>query len=65
MDLIDYDDCATHWYVADIEYALRDAGELNVHSPNIQKFIEGYRQQTPLNDNLLTVAEGFFGCTGW
>ncbi|MFC4409038.1 phosphotransferase enzyme family protein [Chungangia koreensis] len=59
ISILDFDDCASYWYVADIVYALRDAGEFDVHSPNIQKFMGGYRERTQLDDKLMEEAEGF------
>lgn len=59
MEMLDFDDCAAYWFVADIIYALRDAGEFDLRSPNIQKFLDGYRQQTQLDDELLHESEGF------
>ncbi len=57
--MLDFDDCASHWYVADIVYALREVGEFNIESPIIKKFIEGYRSETNLDLNILEKAWGF------
>lgn len=46
--IIDFDDSAAYWYVADIAYALRDlfeddANNVDLHNDSFQHFIEGYR----------------------
>lgn len=50
---IDFDDCALHWYAADIAFALRDlwddrASRVNLNHPHLVEFISGYRSLRPL-----------------
>ena len=53
IGVIDFDDCTSHWYVADIIYSLRDVDEFNINSPIIKSFIKGYKTETTLDVNLL------------
>ena len=46
--MIDFDDCATYWFVADIAFALRDlfgdsASQVDFQNAMLLRFIEGYR----------------------
>jgi Ser/Thr protein kinase RdoA (MazF antagonist) len=56
VGIIDFDDCITSWYVADLVYALRDAGSFKLNSPEIQVFLDGYKSETNLDPNILTEA---------
>jgi Ser/Thr protein kinase RdoA (MazF antagonist) len=53
IGMLDFDDCSTYWYVADIVYALRDDGDFSLKSSNVKKFIEGYQRETNLDLELL------------
>lgn len=53
IGMLDFDDCSSYWYVADIVYALRDDGDFSLTSSNIKKFIEGYQRETNLDLELL------------
>lgn len=57
--ILDFDDCASHWYIADIIHALRDAGKFDINCPVIKKFIEGYKSITELDTNILMEASKF------
>lgn len=59
VGIIDFDDCITSWYVADIVYALRDAGSFQLDSPKIQMFLNGYKNETSLDSNILKQASLF------
>lgn len=59
MNMLDFDDCTGHWFLADIIYALRDVGEFDIHSPVIREFIRGYKSKTELDETLLKVADKF------
>ncbi|MEH7443484.1 phosphotransferase [Bacillus sp. JJ1122] len=55
IGILDFDDCMTHWYVADIAFALRellktDAGPKN---PNVIEFINGYQEECQLDAQLI------------
>ncbi|MED3647869.1 phosphotransferase enzyme family protein [Halalkalibacterium halodurans] len=59
ISALDFDDCAYYWYVADIVYALRDAGKFRVTTPAIKTFMKGYKSSTFLDEELLEEANGF------
>ncbi|MBM7662178.1 Ser/Thr protein kinase RdoA (MazF antagonist) [Bacillus mesophilus] len=59
LGILDFDDCMSNWYLADIVYALRDAGEFTMQSLIINKFIEGYESETKLDSSLLVHAQEF------
>ncbi len=49
VGIIDFDDCAQYWFVADIAFALRDlfddrAEKVDLQNESFQHFIAGYRQ---------------------
>ena len=53
--MFDFDDCAGHWFAADIAYALRDtwddrSSQVELNNPIVQAFITGYRGVRPLSD---------------
>ncbi|MFE8702938.1 hypothetical protein ACFYKX_20225 [Cytobacillus sp. FJAT-54145] len=52
---MDFDDCCSHWYVADIAYALRDILEdgVNWENPSLQQFLNGYEQRMELDKEIL------------
>jgi Ser/Thr protein kinase RdoA (MazF antagonist) len=59
LGLIDFDDSACYWFVADIAFALRDlfedrADRIDLNDVRFQAFIEGYRQVRPLTDETLS-----------
>ena len=56
--IIDFDDCAWHWLVADVAYALRDlfedrASRVDLAHPSLQAFVSGYRRARPLAESEL------------
>jgi Ser/Thr protein kinase RdoA (MazF antagonist) len=59
--MLDFDDCATHWYAADIAFALRadfDAGA-GLDDASVQAFVGGYRAHHPLDDDALATVPLF------
>ncbi|WP_066051727.1 phosphotransferase enzyme family protein [Robertmurraya korlensis] len=59
VGIIDFDDCITSWYVADIVYALRDAGSFQLEYPQVQEFLKGYKSETSLDTDIIKVASLF------
>jgi Ser/Thr protein kinase RdoA (MazF antagonist) len=59
VGMLDFDDATVHWYVADIVYAMRDAGEFTVHHPIVATFVKGYQSETELDMRLLHESSGF------
>lgn len=61
LHIIDFDDCAYHWYVADVAFALADQlpDEMNPTRPPLRQFLEGYRTETSLTDAVLSQIETF------
>jgi len=59
IGIIDFDDCITSWYVADIVYALRDAGNFRLDSLEVQSFLKGYENETSIDANILKEASVF------
>lgn len=59
MHMLDFDDSTSHWFIADIIYALRDVGELDSNSPIVREFIRGYKSKTELDENILKEADKF------
>ena len=57
--MLDFDDCSSHWYIADIVYALRDAGEFDMNSPILREFIKGYKSKTDLDATMIEEASKF------
>jgi Ser/Thr protein kinase RdoA (MazF antagonist) len=55
VGMLDFDDCSSSWYVADIGYALRDLFEekIDLEHPQFQKFMEGYSKETTVDMTLL------------
>lgn len=55
VEILDFDDCAHHWYVADIAFALRDlfAGNVDLHDRSFREFVRGYAMHHPLDECLL------------
>lgn len=53
--ILDFDDCARYWYMADIAYALRDllAEGVDPDHPKFQAFVDGYAECHPVNQELL------------
>ena len=59
--MLDFDDCATHWYAADIAFALRavfDAGA-GLDDASVKAFVGGYRARHPLDDDALATVPHF------
>lgn len=59
IGMLDFDDCSSYWYVADIIYALRDVGDFSMNSPIVIKFIEGYKTETTIDIDLLKESSGY------
>ncbi|HWL27242.1 MAG TPA: phosphotransferase [Ureibacillus sp.] len=59
IGMLDFDDCSNYWYVADLVYALRDAGEFSEDAPLIKTFLEGYESETTIDRDLLKEASEF------
>ncbi|MCM3733396.1 phosphotransferase [Fictibacillus nanhaiensis] len=53
LGMLDFDDCAYYWYVADIAYALRDLEGKKMSNPLFAEFIKGYVSETSLDYQLL------------
>jgi Ser/Thr protein kinase RdoA (MazF antagonist) len=58
ISVIDFDDCACYWFVADIAFALRDlfddhAGHINMMDARFQAFVHGYRTVRAMTDEEL------------
>lgn len=53
--MLDFDDCSTHWYVADVAFALRDVFDAGAGVANASAvaFVRGYRTHRPIDDELL------------
>ena len=54
IGIIDFDDCASYWFAADIAFALRDLFEDSADKVDFQneiflQFIEGYRKVRPID----------------
>jgi Ser/Thr protein kinase RdoA (MazF antagonist) len=59
--MLDFDDCATHWYAADIAFALRavfDSGA-GRDDGRVGAFVGGYRSYHPLDDEALATVPLF------
>ena len=59
IGMLDFDDCSSHWYMADIVYALRDAGDFDVNAPITIEFIKGYKSKTELDTSMIEEASSF------
>ena len=53
VGMLDFDDCANYWFVADIAFALRDIEGMDLKEVYFKKFIEGYSTQIDVNQLLL------------
>ncbi len=55
IGMLDFDDSARHWYVADIAYALRDLFQegVDLAHPHFRAFVQGYEQHRPVNRELM------------
>ncbi|NJN81401.1 MAG: phosphotransferase [Caldilineaceae bacterium] len=59
--IIDFDDCARYWFVADIAFALRDlfgdsAANVDFQNESLMGFVQGYRSVRPIDpDELLLI----------
>ena len=62
---LDFDDCAYHWYVGDVVFALRDVLDsgAGMDDGRCRAFVEGYREQRPLSEDSLSSAPLFFRLT--
>jgi Ser/Thr protein kinase RdoA (MazF antagonist) len=61
IGIVDFDDCAHHWYAADIAFALRDlfAGEAGPIAPVFAAFVAGYRTHHGVSDAMLATVPFF------
>ncbi len=55
VSIVDFDDCAGYWFVADIAFALRDlfddqAEQIDVADARFQAFVAGYREMRSVTD---------------
>jgi Ser/Thr protein kinase RdoA (MazF antagonist) len=55
VGIVDFDDCAAYWFVADIAFALRDlfddqAEQIDIADARLQAFIAGYRELHSVTD---------------
>lgn len=50
--ILDFDDCARTWYVADIAYALRDlfTQDPSLNSDSFRAFVQGYATHCPIDE---------------
>ena len=58
LGIVDFDDCAYYWFVADIAFALRDlfddqSENIDLEDERCQAFFRGYRTMRPLSPNEL------------
>lgn len=57
IQMLDFDDCTHHWYVADIALALRDlfddGVDVDYEDFRLKAFLDGYRSWNPIDDALL------------
>lgn len=64
IQLIDFDDSISSWYVADIAFALRDlfdeGDHIDLENGQFLKFMEGYRSEKDLSDDALDLLPGFY-----
>jgi Ser/Thr protein kinase RdoA (MazF antagonist) len=61
LGILDFDDAANYWYVADIAFALRDLFEekVDLESPSFKAFMSGYTEVITPDLTLLTQMEEF------
>jgi Ser/Thr protein kinase RdoA (MazF antagonist) len=61
LGILDFDDAANYWYVADIAFALRDLFEekVDLESPSFKAFMSGYTEVVTTDLTLLTQMEEF------
>ena len=54
IHVLDFDECAHCWYVADIAFALRELFETgaSVNDPEFQAFVDGYAAHHPIDEEL-------------
>lgn len=74
VGILDFDDCAHYWYVADIAYALRDLfkvgtgfsvyGPIDYEDERLKSFLAGYRESTAINEELLSQLSMFLRLHG-
>ncbi|MBX3083764.1 MAG: phosphotransferase [Anaerolineae bacterium] len=64
LSIIDFDDCAHYWFIADVAYALRDladdsADQVDLADVRLAAFIEGYRTARELSQSELALIQLF------
>ena len=54
--MLDFDDCAYSWYIADVACALRDLFEngVDLSHPSFRAFIRGYSEHASLDEELIS-----------
>ncbi len=54
--MLDFDDCSSCWYAADVAFALRDLfeGGVDLSSPSLRAFISGYTQHATLSEEAIS-----------
>lgn len=59
--ILDFDDCAHHWFAADIAFALRDLFDAGagLEDPRAQAFLRGYRESEALDDAMMAAVPLF------
>ena len=54
IQMLDFDDCAYHWFAADVALALRDLFDneitVNFEDSRLKAFLKGYRAARPINE---------------
>ena len=55
ISILDFDDCAYYWYIADISIALKDLfkNKVDFDNDNFVSFIEGYQTKIPIDKGVL------------
>jgi Ser/Thr protein kinase RdoA (MazF antagonist) len=59
--MLDFDDCAMHWYAADVAFALREVFDTGagLEDARVGAFVGGYRAYFPLDDAALATVPLF------
>jgi Ser/Thr protein kinase RdoA (MazF antagonist) len=59
--MLDYDDCASYWYAADIAFALRDLFDVgrSLDDSSVRAFLDGYTVFTANDERMLALVPTF------
>lgn len=59
--MLDFDDCAHHWYAADIAFALRDLFDAGraMDDPSVRAFLHGYCARTAITATMVDAIPAF------